>query len=72
LISLKMELEKTFQNLEGKNELLIASMQKNFGKTHQDLVNFRLPPVVEAQGAQGRKSLIAKQTDILGTAELYS
>jgi hypothetical protein len=51
LISLKTELEKTFQNLEGKNELLIASMQKNFGKTHQDLVNFRLPPVVEAQGA---------------------
>jgi hypothetical protein len=27
---------------------------------------------VEAQGAQGRKSLIAKQTDVLGTAELYS
>jgi hypothetical protein len=27
---------------------------------------------VEAQGAQGRKSLIAKQTDVLGNAELYS
>jgi hypothetical protein len=34
LLQLKQELEKTFLNLDAKNELLIASMQKNFGKTH--------------------------------------
>jgi len=34
LINLKQELEKTFANLEAKNEILISSMQKNFGKTH--------------------------------------
>ena len=72
LLQLKQELEKTFKNLEIKNELLISSMQKNFGQTHQQLQNFKLPPVLEAQGAQGRKSLIAKQTDVMGTAELYS
>jgi hypothetical protein len=43
LISLKHELEKTFANLEVKNDLLISSMQKNFGQTHQELENFRLP-----------------------------
>jgi hypothetical protein len=43
---LKQELEKTFANLEQKNELLVSSMQKNFGKTHQDLPNFRLPNIV--------------------------
>ena len=43
LINLKQELEKTFANLDAKNELLISSMQKNFGKTHQELTNFKLP-----------------------------
>ena len=33
LMRLKVELEKTFANLEKKNELLINSMAKNFGKT---------------------------------------
>jgi len=33
LSKLKSELEKTFENLEQKNEILINSMMKNFGKT---------------------------------------
>lgn len=47
---LKQELEKTFTNLEQKNELLVACMQKNFGKTHQELPNFRLPHIEGAAG----------------------
>ena len=31
---IKYELEKTFQSLEKKNEMLINAMTKNFGKTH--------------------------------------
>jgi hypothetical protein len=34
LVNLKYELEKTFQSLEKKNEMLINAMTKNFGKTH--------------------------------------
>lgn len=34
LLSLKSELEKTFESLEKKNEMLIDAMTKNFGKTH--------------------------------------
>ena len=34
LANLKTELERTFANLEQKNELLINAMTKNFGKTH--------------------------------------
>jgi len=34
LLNLKLELEKTFDSLEKKNELLINAMTKNFGKTH--------------------------------------
>lgn len=45
LVNLKTELEVTFSSLERKNEMLINAMTKNFGKTHQDLPNFRLPPV---------------------------
>lgn len=45
LVNLKTELEVTFASLERKNEMLINAMTKNFGKTHQDLPNFRLPPV---------------------------
>jgi IQ domain-containing protein H len=32
-MKLKIELEKTFANLEAKNELLINQMCRNFGKT---------------------------------------
>ena len=45
LSNLKLELEKTFASLEMKNEMLINAMSKNFGKTHQDLPNFKLPAV---------------------------
>lgn len=48
LLQFKQELEKTFQNLDAKNQLLISSMQKNFGKTHQELPNFRLPEIVQS------------------------
>ena len=34
LSNLKIELERTFANLERKNEMLINAMSKNFGKTH--------------------------------------
>jgi superoxide dismutase len=34
LENLKLELEKTFESLEKKNEMLINAMTKNFGKTH--------------------------------------
>ena len=34
LQNLKFELEKTFNSLERKNEMLINAMTKNFGKTH--------------------------------------
>ena len=33
LTKLKMELEKTFESLEKKNEILISSMAMNFGST---------------------------------------
>jgi len=33
LMKLKVELERTFVSLEKKNEILINSMTKNFGKT---------------------------------------
>ena len=45
LENLKLELEKTFESLEKKNEMLINAMTKNFGKTHKDLPNFRLPAI---------------------------
>jgi hypothetical protein len=45
LHNLKNELEKTFENLEMKNELLMNAMMKNFGKTQQDLPNFKLPEI---------------------------
>jgi len=43
LLKLKIELEKTFESLEKKNEILVNSMSMNFGATQQDLPNFRLP-----------------------------
>lgn len=43
LHKLKSELEKIYESLEKKNELLIGQMMKNFGRTQQDLPNFKLP-----------------------------
>ena len=60
LQNLKFELEKTFESLEKKNELLINAMTKNFGKTHQDLPNFHLPPI---QNTSKKQSLFALQSD---------
>lgn len=71
LIKLKIELEKTFESLERKNELLISSMAMNFGATHQDLPNFKLPEIIQARGMVGKKSLMVKQTDVLGMDQLY-
>jgi hypothetical protein len=63
LQQLKFELEKTFESLETKNELLINAMTKNFGKTHQDLPNFHLPAI---QNTSKKQSLFALQTDPTG------
>lgn len=71
LSKLKVELEKTFESLEKKNELLVNSMSMNFGATQQDLPNFRLPEIVSVRGAVGKKSLMGMQTDILGMDQLY-
>ena len=71
LSKLKVELEKTFESLEKKNELLVNSMSMNFGATQQDLPNFKLPEIVSVRGAVGKKSLMVKQTDILGMDQLY-
>ena len=71
LLKLKVELEKTFESLEKKNELLIQSMSKNFGMTQQDLPNFRLPDVLGVKGAVGKQSLMGMQTDVLGLDSLY-
>lgn len=45
LHKLKTELEKIYDNLEKKNELLMGAMMKNFGRTQQDLPNFKLPDI---------------------------
>ena len=42
---LKSELEKTFESLDQKNNKLMNAMMKNFGKTEQDLSNFKLPEI---------------------------
>ena len=60
LMKLKIELEKTFESLEKKNEILIGSMSKNFGKTQQDLPNFKMPELYEVKGSVGRASLMGK------------
>ena len=33
--------------------------------------NFKLPEIVSVRGAVGKKSLMVKQTDILGMDQLY-
>lgn len=58
LQNLKFELEKTFESLEQKNEMLINAMTKNFGKTHQDLPNFKLPAI---SNTSKKQSLFALQ-----------
>ena len=45
LHKLKGELERIYDNLEKKNEMLMGAMMKNFGKTQQDLPNFKLPDI---------------------------
>ena len=60
LMKLKIELEKTFESLEKKNEILVNSMSMNFGATQQDLPNFKLPEIVNAKGAVGKKTLMGK------------
>jgi hypothetical protein len=42
---LKGELERIYDNLEKKNDLLMGDMMKNFGRTQQDLPNFKLPDI---------------------------
>jgi hypothetical protein len=58
LLKLKIELEKTFESLEKKNEILVNSMSMNFGATQQDLPHFRLPEIVSVRGAVGKLSLM--------------
>lgn len=41
----KSDLEKVHESLEKKSELLMAAMMKNFGRTQQELPNFRLPEI---------------------------
>ena len=53
LLKLKIELEKTFESLEKKNEILVNSMAQNFGATQQELPNMRLPEIVNLKGAVG-------------------
>lgn len=60
LQNLKAELEKTFESLEAKNEMLINAMSKNFGKTHQELPNFRLPPIENTSKKQALFSVKAE------------
>mmetsp|Transcript_13056 Transcript_13056/g.20274 ORF Transcript_13056/g.20274 Transcript_13056/m.20274 type:complete len:84 (-) Transcript_13056:1343-1594(-) len=55
-----MELEKTFESLEKKIEMLINAMTKNFGKTHQDLPNFKFPAI---QNVSKKQSLFALQPE---------
>jgi hypothetical protein len=45
LHKLKGELERIYENLESKNGLLMSAMMKNFGRTQQDLPNFKLPDI---------------------------
>ncbi len=45
LHKLRNELEKINESLEKKNEILMNAMMKNFGRTQQDLPNFKLPDI---------------------------
>jgi hypothetical protein len=48
LHKLKSEFERVYESLEKKNELLMAAMMKNFGRTQQELPNFRLPEISQS------------------------
>jgi hypothetical protein len=61
LHKLKGELERIYENLEKKNELLMGAMMKNFGRTQQDLPNFRLPDIHQTPS----KRALADQTQNL-------
>lgn len=41
----KSDLERIHESLEKKNEMLMNAMMKNFGRTQQDLPNFKLPEI---------------------------
>lgn len=41
----KSDLERIHESLEKKNEMLMNAMMKNFGRTQQDLPNFKLPDI---------------------------
>jgi len=60
LQKLKQELEKIYESLESKNDLLMTQMMKNFGKTSQDLPNFKLPDI--PSNGMKRTSLFEMQT----------
>lgn len=60
LQKLKGELEKIYESLEKKNEILMNAMMKNFGKTQQDLPNFKLPDL--ASSTVKRTSLFEMQS----------
>ena len=42
----KSDLERIHESLEKKNELLMNAMMRNFGRTQQDLPNFKLPDII--------------------------
>ena len=46
-------------------------MSKNFGKTQQDLPNFRLPDILKGKGSVGKPTMMGMQTDVLGLDSLY-
>ena len=50
LVKLKGELEKIFESLEGKKEMLVHAMAQNFGATQQEIPNFKLPEIVNVRG----------------------
>ena len=53
LHKLKSELERIYDSLEKKNELLMAAMMKNFGRTQQELPNFKLPDIHASASKRG-------------------
>ena len=57
LHKLKGELERIYDNLEKKNEMLMGAMMKNFGKTQQDLPNFKLPDIHQSDSKRAMKDM---------------
>ena len=52
------DIAETYESLDKKNQILVSSMSKNFGKTQQDLPNFKMPELIEARGSVGRPTLM--------------